>query len=50
MTPDLYFELYALLVNNGTDTDQAECLLSDLETALSEDSTIDPYEYLGDVA
>jgi hypothetical protein len=50
MNPDLYFELYSYLVSNGTDTDQAECLLSDLEDAMANDSKLEPYEYLNEVA
>tara|TARA_R110000782_G_scaffold172548_6_gene264155 strand:+ start:485 stop:637 length:153 start_codon:yes stop_codon:yes gene_type:complete len=50
MSPNLYFELYSLLVNNNTDTDQAECLLSDLEDAMKKDSNIDPYEYLNEIS
>ena len=50
MNPSLYFELYRGLVQGGTDTDQAECLLSDLEDAMADDNKIDPYEYLTEVA
>jgi hypothetical protein len=50
MNPSLYFELYRGLVQGGTDTDQAECLMSDLEDAMAKDSTIDPHEYLDEVA
>jgi hypothetical protein len=50
MNPSLYFELYSHLVQGGTDTDQAECLLSDLENAMANDSKVDPYDYLNEVA
>jgi hypothetical protein len=47
MNTDLYFQIYnTLVVDNNIDTDEAQCIMSDLEDELQREPTADPYDIL----
>ena len=50
MNTDLYFHINNnLITDNNLDTDEARCIMSDLEDELQKDPSADPYQILNDL-
>tara|TARA_R110000850_G_scaffold274051_1_gene411128 strand:+ start:201 stop:353 length:153 start_codon:yes stop_codon:yes gene_type:complete len=46
MNTDLYFEIYNDLIGSGYCSDEAECILGDLEGAINKQPALDAWEWL----